>query len=237
MKFCVLEIKTQTSTFRNPEFQNFHKSLKLPPPSTLVGLAGAALGLNPKAAQAYFETNDFTMGVYGKSQGLAKDLWKYNNFSTGGIVLKEILFINHFILVYGCNKEDVINELENAFINPYYALTLGNSDSLAKITKVEVINEISEHKELAYCWVEGDIIKDVYDNIDKDINFSIYTSSDAIMYDLPSHFTYASEYGVRKVVKRKQLSFIGEKMTLNLLKKGIYFNNIFIPIFQYPKLS
>jgi len=49
MEYFVLEIITNTATFRNPDFQNFHKTLNLPPPPTLIGFAGAALGLSPKA--------------------------------------------------------------------------------------------------------------------------------------------------------------------------------------------
>lgn len=55
MLHCVIEIRSVTASFRNPEFQNFHKSFRLPPPTTLIGLAGAALGLSPKSAQDFLK--------------------------------------------------------------------------------------------------------------------------------------------------------------------------------------
>ena len=95
MKYCIVEIVTQTATFRNPEFQNFHKTLPIPPPTTLVGIAGAAMGLSPKSAQLFFEESDFVMGSYCKNQGISTDLWKYNDFKERSIILKEILFHNN----------------------------------------------------------------------------------------------------------------------------------------------
>lgn len=233
MKYCVVELRTQTATFRNPEFQNFHKSLMLPPPTTMIGLAGAALGLSPNSAQAYFEKDEFYIGVYGSSKGLAKDLWKYNTFDgQGSIILKEILFDNHFILVYGCKNEEQIEELFQAFQSPYYALSLGNSDSLAKVVQAQIIEEISTRKEIAHCLIDGDVVSDVFKNIDQQWDFSIYTTSEPITYDLPTQFTYNSDYGVRRVTQRQQISFVGEPMRLNTDKQGITYKNIFIPVFK-----
>lgn len=232
MKYCVVEIKTQTATFRNPEFQNFHKSFLLPPPTTLIGLAGAALGLSPKAVQDYFDSNTFQIGVYGKSQGLAKDLWKYNTFNgQGSIIMKEILFDNHFVLVYGSDNESIISELKEAFLNPVYALSLGNNDSLAKIINVEVHNETVTSKNLESCLVEGDIVAEVFSNVSKSMDFSVYTTSEPITFDLPTQFAYKAEYGVRSVIKRQAISFIGQAMRLNIEKECILYKDIFIPVF------
>ena len=55
MPHCIIELVTQTATFRNPEFQNFHKSFLLRLLTTLMGLAGAAMGLSPKSAQDFFK--------------------------------------------------------------------------------------------------------------------------------------------------------------------------------------
>ena len=73
MQYSVTHIRTQTATFLNPEFQNYHKSFLLPPPTTIVGLAGAALGLSPKAAQEFFDNKGFEMGIAGKTNGKANE--------------------------------------------------------------------------------------------------------------------------------------------------------------------
>ncbi|MEN0048027.1 MAG: CRISPR-associated protein Cas5 [Bacteroidota bacterium] len=236
MKYCIVEIKTQTATFRNPEFQNFHKTLLLPPPTTLVGLAGAALGLSPKAAQDFFEEDIFEFGVYGKTQGIAKDLWKYDDFKDRSIILKEILMKNSFILIYGCKDEVKITRLCNAFKHPVYALTLGNSDSLAKVSsEIKITDQVVRRKEIEYCILEGDIVSEVLQHASLHPEFSIYTTSEPIALDIPTHFHYQDDYGVRTVVARKTLSFVGRPMTLNIDKRGIIHDDVFIPVFNYQK--
>ena len=78
MKNFIIEIQCQTASFRNPDFQNFHKSLELPPPTTIIGLAGAALGYSPLRAQEFFDESKFEIGIYGTYLGKCKDTWKYN---------------------------------------------------------------------------------------------------------------------------------------------------------------
>ncbi|HEY5370183.1 MAG TPA: CRISPR-associated protein Cas5 [Hanamia sp.] len=232
MSYCIVELITQTATFRNPEFQNFHKSFLLPPPTTLMGLAGAAMGLSPKSAQDFFKEG-FYFGVYGTSKGYCKDLWKYNTFDKqGSIILKEIYFDNHFILIYGNDDADIIKNIMDAFLAPAYALTLGNNDSLAKIIKVSIDRDFADSSELSHCLVEGNIVEEVIEKAKSGVSFSIYSTSEPIAYDLPMRFQYESDYGVRRIVERKTLSFIGESMQLNFAKKGIRYKNKFIPIFN-----
>jgi len=230
MKYCIVEIKSQTATFRNAEFQNFHKTLTLPPPTTLIGLAGAALGLSPKKAQDYFYEEKCQLGVYGKSGGLAKDLWKYNDFKTRSIILREILFKNHFFCAFGIESTEKITQLGEAFLNPKYALTMGNSDSLAKVVRVIYLNNTSICDLIENCIVEGDIISEVLDQAAIDPKFSIYQTSEPIAIDIPVRFSYNGDYGMRNVIKRKTLSFISKSMQLNLNKNGLAYDGHFIPL-------
>lgn len=234
MIFCAIELRTMTATFRNPEFQNFHKTLHLPPPTTLIGLAGAALGKSPKAAQEFFEEEAWQLGIYGTSEGYAKDLWKYRKFDKkdpSGVLHREILFDNHFIAVFGCEKEDKVMMLLNAFDSPVYALTLGSSDSLAKVVSTKIIAATADAREISNCLVPGNVVSEVFENMANGDEFSIYSTSEPIAYDLPVRFQYESDYGVRRVVHRKTLSFIGEPMQLNYQVKGIEYLSKFIPIF------
>ncbi|MGA0560226.1 CRISPR-associated protein Cas5 [Larkinella sp. VNQ87] len=234
MRYCVVDILTLTASFRNPDFQNFHKSLPLPPPTTLIGLAGAALGLSPKAAQTYFEGRNFRLGVFGQSEGMATDLWKYNTFDgLGSIVLRELLYDSHFLIAFGTDDFACIAELQAAFLNPIYCLTMGNSDSLAKIVGVTIISETSQNNQVVNCLVAGDVVADVLENVNSStLSFSIYTTSDPIAFDLPTRFTYDSDYGARQVVRRQKLSFIGEQMQLNYRVEGIQIGEIFVPVFD-----
>ena len=245
MTFCVVEFLTQSATFRHPDFQNFHKTLYLPPPTTLIGLAGAAMGLSDKQSHDFFYENDISLGIYGSSEGYTKDLWKFrtkDKKSPTSIISKEILCNNHFIIVYGNESEKICRLIESAFLNPIYALTLGNSDSLAKMTANTpmVSNELSYNHEFENCMVEGDIIQDVFENLDVDIEFSLYSSSEPISYDLPVQFKFPKgDYNYREVALRKQFSIVTEKVKVqeNLKKPGVWFTDKnyiirFIPIFN-----
>ncbi|MBK8923840.1 MAG: CRISPR-associated protein Cas5 [Saprospirales bacterium] len=237
MMYLVVELRTVTATFRNPEFQNFHKTLHLPPPTTLVGLAGAALGKSPKAAQDWFEKANWQMGISGTSEGYAKDLWKYRTLSndpekTSSVLLREILFDNHFFAVFGCQDEEIVLALSHAFNFPKYALTFGSSDSLAKVVSTELVKETGDSRELANCLTPGNVLNEVRDHAFNGEEFSIYSTSEPVAYDLPTRFQYESDYGVRRVVRRKTLSFIGTSMQLNFSVQGIWFKNRFIPVFS-----
>jgi len=232
MNYCIIELKSQTASFRHPDFQNFHKTLFLPPPTTIIGLAGAALGLSPKGAQEYFDESNFQIGVHAKSLGKARDLWKYNDFKNGSIIIKEILYVNRFIIVFGNSDLEKIEDLKSAFLDPKYALSLGNSDSMVKLIDIRIESESILTDLVEDCLLEGDIIAEVFDNADTNSEFSIYTTSDPIAIDLPTRFEYKSDYGMRNVVSRKTLSFITNQMKLNVEKTGVMYKDTFIPVFQ-----
>jgi CRISPR-associated protein Cas5t len=233
MKYCIVELKTQTATFRNPEFQNFHKTLPLPPPTTLVGVAGAAMGKSPEDAQRFFEESAFKMGSFCKNAGMATDLWKYNDFNERSIILKEILFQNEVILVYGSEDVLKVDFLMSSFENPIYCLTMGNSDSLAKVVAIALDTNTIESDNVSHCIIEGNIIEEVLLNASNGLDFSIYSTSDPIAMDLPTRFAYADSYGMRSVCQRKQFSLITTEMKLNVKKKGILYKEIFVPLFNF----
>jgi CRISPR-associated protein Cas5t len=245
MKYFIVEIVTKTATFRNPEFQNFHKTLDLPPPTTIIGFAGAALGFSPKTSQEFFDKNIFHFGVYGKSCGKTKDTWKYTNTTKseelanyhpdyqGSVITKEILFENYFLICFGTENNDAYQELLNSFENPCFALTLGGSDSLAFIKSIRQINEETEFNIIKKCVVEGDVVQEVFSQVTKgSFEFSIYVNSEPTNYDLPTRFVYENDYGTRKVSEVKTFSIIGNEMKLNYNIKGVMFDNIFIPIIK-----
>lgn len=239
MKYYSFIVNTQTSTFRLSEFQNFHKSFLYPPPTTLIGFFGAAMGLSPKASQDFFDNYAFEVGVIGFSKGLAKDLWKYRNAnnkdisSNTGIITKEFLFDNQYIIAIGSENEEKLDELVLALKNPVYALTLGASDSIAKVSsEFFKSNEPSFHDIIQKTYIEGmldDIIDLEYDN---KFTFMISGSYTPIKFDLPVRFNYRDDYGIRTIKERKTFSLVYEKIkTINKIK-GITYKDYFIPLFQ-----
>ena len=242
MKNFVIEVKCQTASFRNPDFQNFHKSLELPPPTTIIGLSGAALGYSPLQAQDFFDDNQFSIGIYGTYKGKCKDTWKYNKgirdmrlynpSLDGSIIQKEFLIKSTFRIAFSSEYEDALNKLKKAFFYPTYALTMGNSDSLAFINSIESDLENVEHDEVENCFVEGNIVSDVMSLAEKgNLSFSIY-SNDMLTYDLPIRFDYENDYGKRVISKIETYSLIGNKMKVNYKLRGLKDESHFIPLFS-----
>lgn len=240
MKNLAVEILSQTASFRNPDFQNFQKSLNLPPPTTVVGLSGAAMGLSPSKVQEFFELNDLRIGVYGLFAGKCSDTWKYNKeirdmrtydpAKDGSIVQKEYLVRARFIIAFSSERDHAIEHLCNAFEDPAYALTMGNSDCLAFVKNIQSDLPQLTSYEVENCMVEGHVLDNVITQFPHNLDFSIYDTTDSFTYDLPVKFNYASDYGKRTVARIATYSIIGRKMKLNYSIDGLSYNDAFIPI-------
>lgn len=242
MKNFIVEIKCQTASFRNPDFQNFHKSLELPPPSTIIGMVGAALGYSPLQAQDFFNTYEFEIGIYGTYQGKCSDTWKYNKGirdmrlynpeMDGSIIQKEYLVFTSFLIAFSSKHSKALEKLSSAFLDPVYALTMGNSDSLAYIRSIEQDFEEIDTTEIENCLIKGDVVNDVMSLADTgNLNFSIY-SNDLLTYDLPVRFNYENDYGRRTISKTDTFSLVGDQMKINFKIKALDYKNIFIPLFS-----
>lgn len=242
MYACIIKMESVTASFRNPDFQNFHKSFTLPPPTTLVGILGAALGLSPKEVQSYCEENQIYLGVNGTSQSLSRDLWKHINFnekSDGrGIITREILFKNKFIFVFASNEKSVIEKIKTAFHSPVYALTFGTSDSLAKVSHdIELVHDLVEHNTISNTLIEGDIVSMLLNQMYLGGSFAFSLSSkEPIGFNIPTRFMYEADNEVRKVSARRFFSFVGSKVELADKKfQGFWTKDkqTFIPIFPF----
>lgn len=244
MKNFIVEIQSQTASFRNPDFQNFHKSLELPPPTTIIGLAGAALGLSPLQAQEFFEESEFMIGVYGRFNGKCNDIWKYDRRHSnrglrydpvldGSIIQKEFLIRSTFLIAFSAGDQEKLEKVYSAFESPVYALTMGNSDSLAFIKSIITDVNASKNNELQHCMVEGDLVDKVISLASQNMEFSLYqSSSEPITHNLPIRFEYESDYGKRTVSSISTFSIINEKMKLNFELEGLSYHDIFIPLFK-----
>ena len=243
MKYLIIPLRSRTASFRDPEFQNFHRTLPLPPPATCIGLAGAALGLPPAKAQEHFVEGEWRIGIGGTSQGVATDLWKFNDFKTGSILIREILYGNRFFIVFGHDDATHLTQLADAFKRPHFALSCGPSDSLCtvRVNEMMITDTIAESEQIVNCYVDGDIIADTLSAAVKggSAAFSIRTTSTPVAQDLPVRFDYQKN-GIRMLRQRRLISYVQYPARLPDPVAGltIPFDNlvadersIFIPIF------
>lgn len=216
-----------TASFRSPENHTFHKTLPLPPKTTVIGMIGAALGLSLEEAHKFVEENKIQIGVYGYNKGLMRDLWNYRKL-TGknyteediksrkhySILIREYLFENRFLFYFGSNNTEKLKELKSAFLSPVYPLTTGNSDDLLKICEIGEIcqKEQSKLKTFEYTVLPGDLSQ-LYNN---DIDFNqlpiVQTVNTPQVFLLPTKFIFEGDE--RRVTERQKFTFISTPVKL-----------------------
>ena len=238
-KYLIVEAVSNTASFRIPEFHNYHKTLPLPPITTVIGIVGAALGKDYQEAQKYFVDNVFEIGVYGTTKGFMKDLWKAKLWkgsnpkkSDRTVIQREFHFDNYFIFVFGNTK---VNELKTAFENSEYALTAGNSDSLLKIVSLKILGKEDKCKtsKLEHCLIFENHLNSL--ELDLEINKKyIFTPMNSpVCYNLPNSFIFLDN-NIRKVKERKEFTFVGNPVKSNNKEfDAIIFKKKAIPIFEH----
>lgn len=237
LHYVLLELSSITASFRNPDFQNFHKSFSLPPPTTIVGLAGAAMGLDPLQAQTYFDDNEVLVSISGRFTGKSNDLWKYNDFKNGSVILREILFGGKISLVFASEDKTVVECLKGALLSPVYALSWGPNDSLLRIGKDVVSGqaEVSIDNPPSFSLVEGDVVREAFEQVKATTNFNFSISDrSATAVSLPIRFNYESGHSVRRVKEKRIFSFVydtGSYLT-NVKRSGVLIGDIFFHLFR-----
>ena len=143
MEVLTLKVRALSASFRRPMDHNYHRTFPLPPPTTIYGLIGAALGLSDREM---WDKNsilaEINISVLSSNKaGFAKDMWsikkiKNNRIAETSPYFRELLFYPEFLLIFG-GKEEILSKLEYGFENPEYALSLGREDELIRIEKMK----------------------------------------------------------------------------------------------------
>ena len=221
LKGISIKVEALTVSFREPVGQLYHETLPLPPPSTLLGLAGAALGKSFEDTLNFFKHNHIGVGCRGQHQGQGNDLWNYTKLKSGGkadkdIIMRKFLYGFQGDLYYLCKDEQVAKDLYQAFLSPYYGLTLGNSDELIKIKEIIWHEEIKEEKStsLSNTWVYGDQLAEI------ELNWEEIKKLPVVQTIIPpSVKTLATDYsfdskGARQGERYRNFTFLGNQQKL-----------------------
>lgn len=238
MNGLMLKLYAKTASFRDPGAQLYHDTVPLPPPSTIVGIAGAALGLSFEDALSFFKENKIKVGCTGKSGGKGRDLWNYIKIKskdfTHAIILRNFLYDIAVNIFYACEENEVILKLYNAFSDPVYALTLGNSDELAKVCCLNIFEniKIEQRNVLKNTWAPGDLSKKLkidWDTVKKSkVNITL---EPLVVKNLPCDFETDNK-GVRKATKYKDITFIGENHLLQTETDTFLFADQCVPMLE-----
>ena len=140
-------IRAPVASFRRPLDHNYQRTLPMPPPTTILGIAGAALGLSDWELWSLCSPLRQTLvSVWMESEpGRGRDMWTLLKIKAGKMerspYIRELLFFVRYVLVYG-DEERVLKRLQEAFLDPVYPLSLGREDELAMVEKIELAEAV-----------------------------------------------------------------------------------------------
>jgi CRISPR-associated protein Cas5 subtype I-B len=146
MNMSALRIKCYSisSGFRSPLSHAIHDSLPLPPPTTIVGMVGAALGISRSDMSNFYQS--MKVAVIGTHEAVFQDLTHIIKFASGGkvkepvsLLTRENLFKNNFYIWIIPDKVEIIDKLRLAFSDPKYALSLGRDDEIIRIDEIKIV--------------------------------------------------------------------------------------------------
>jgi len=135
-----LDVEGDFNSFRIGHSLQYQRTYLFPPKPTLIGLLGAALGLeDTQLAQLYKSIR--TAIVLREHHGFARDLWGITKLKMAGkaeraVVVREMLHRPHYKIFYASSKSSGVlklQDMEAAFTDPAYPLTLGRSDELIMV--------------------------------------------------------------------------------------------------------
>lgn len=160
-----LKVQSPVVSFRRPLDHNYQRTLTLPPPTTLIGLAGSALGLSDRElwAKDSLFNDDVKVAVWmNQEPGRASDMWTLlkikNEKMERSPYMRELLFGASYTIVYSAD-EKLLTSLNQAFQNPAYPLSLGREDELILVEDI-TIDEASPGEPIFYGTViAGDVRK------------------------------------------------------------------------------
>lgn len=127
--------------FRTPLSHSVHDTLPLPPPTTLIGLLGAAAGVSRKDMWNLYQK--FQVGVIGSHLTSFTDLTKIIKYkgqkTLSSLLSREMLFNTKFTIWYIPTGDLNLEYVLKAFKNPKYALSLGRDDELIRIDEAKKV--------------------------------------------------------------------------------------------------
>ncbi len=215
----IIEAVAPVASWRPPEALTYHRSLPLPPYTTLVGMLGAAMGLGlPEAYQLVVE-RALRLGVGGWCEGQARDLWKFQKLKDKevetDVLLREMGIDARLALVVEAADPATARDVAEAFASPAFPLTAGPSDALLKVVAVQVVpGEPVEKRTVAYTQVFREI-HPRYELHGTWADLPIHRAIRAPSIErLPTGFTFEAG-GKRHLVGRALVSFVADPIDLD----------------------
>ncbi|MEM3192940.1 MAG: CRISPR-associated protein Cas5 [Candidatus Parvarchaeota archaeon] len=149
MQVVRITAKGSFNSFRIPSGIRYHRTYHVPTKPTLIGLLGAAMGLEDVELPSLFNSVT-TSAVLDSYSGTATDLWLITKLKTQGEpesspIMREMLFEPCYSIYYSVSdsSDTSLDDIINAFTDPVFALSLGRSDEMIEVKEVTKVNLLS----------------------------------------------------------------------------------------------
>jgi CRISPR-associated protein Cas5t/CRISPR-associated protein Cas5h len=132
-----------------PEDIRYHRTLQLPPRTTLLGFAGAALGLGER--ELYIQWNNgpplsdrLQMATkLNEIGGYIQDYWTIVKFVDRkepfrAIQVREQLFRPSYTMYFASADEELVKYIKKGIVDPRYPLSLGRDDELVRVIAADM---------------------------------------------------------------------------------------------------
>jgi len=140
-----LLVKGNFNSFRIASGIKYHRTYHVPPKTTLIGLLGAAMGLEDVNLAPLFGSVT-TNAILSKFNGTASDLWLITKLKASvkpesSPIIREMLFEPEYAIYYSTTDSSHIqlDDIINAFYDPEYALSLGRSDEMIELKEIRKV--------------------------------------------------------------------------------------------------
>lgn len=227
MRFLKIKCLGSFNSYRQPDFHTYHKTLPLPPKTTIAGLIGSALGISPiEVNEQWLIGGRFKMGIIGSSNGQANDLWQIRKYESKqikayysgkeetpyktAVIVRELLYGSKISLYLTFEDNNDFELIKAAFIYPKWALSLGREDELVKIESIEDIDLIIETEKhtLKETVVLGDLEELKYIPILDSMSGNLLKAAPKTIL-LPTSFVMHQDSEVRKGNEYRKFTYIG----------------------------
>lgn len=235
-----MKCKGCLNSFRQPYFHTYHKTLPLPPKTTIAGMIGSALGISPNEINdEWLKKDRFKMSVVGKSNGRTNDLWQIRKYETKqisaynkgaestpyktAVIVRELLYASDYIIYLCFNCADDKSLVFDSLNNPKWALSLGREDELIKVIELKEI-ELEEQENLSFrnTVLPFDINEGGYNlSLDEVSATNILDEAPKIV-KLPIGFSHKANSQVREADSFQLFSFLTNLPIKPVASKGYY---------------
>jgi CRISPR-associated Cas5-like protein len=146
----IIDFSAPIACFRIPLHHNYHRSFPLPPPTTVIGILSATIGLQENDIHRWLTEAKPKLAIGGKNNGGGNELMTVRKVGAGGaikpgqfstILLRELRVDLHCRLLVQCSTLEHDRALCGAVNSPRYPVSAGPADLLG-IMRADFADEL-----------------------------------------------------------------------------------------------